>query len=133
MSLFSFLSHKKKKDPKPPLPSWDEIVSVMYNKQLNRYVDEEVVDVLYAPDRAKRFVLLRSNKGYFKYCYEEIHPFTEEEWMYVSGEDNLLPAIWETPGSWQGTSLYASLEDTWKELKLSPEYKLFFENHKSSD
>ena len=56
-----------------------------------------------------------------------ITSFTEEEWMYVSRSGDSLPAIWEPSGSRHGTSLYATLEDTWKELKLSPEYKMYFQ------
>lgn len=88
MNLLSFLSKEKKKIPAlPPLPSWSEAVSVMYNKQLNCFGDE-LVDVLYTPDKTKRFVLLKSDKGYFRFVYEELHPFTEEEWMYVSRGKN---------------------------------------------
>ncbi len=126
MNLLSFLSKEKKKIPAPPpLPSWSEAVSVMYNKQLNCFGDE-LVDVLYTPDKTKRFVLLKSDKGYFRFVYEELHPFTEEEWMYVSRGKNPVPAIWEPPAGWQGSSLFGTLEDTWKELKLSPEYKQYF-------
>ena len=126
MNLLSFLSKEKKKMPAPPpLPSWSEAVSVMYNKQLNCFGDE-LVDVLYTPDKTKRFVLLKSDKGYFRFVYEELHPFTEEEWMYVSRGKNPVPAIWEPSAGWQGTSLFGTLEDTWKELKLSPEYKQYF-------
>ena len=127
MILFSFLFQKKKPIPEPPpRPSWSETVSIMYHKQLDCFGDE-VVDVLYTPDKTKRFVLLKSDKGYFKFIYEELHSFTGEEWMYVSRGNNPLPAIWEPSAGWQGTSLYATLEDTWKELKLSPEYKLYYE------
>ncbi len=133
MNLLSFLFQKKKQYPEPPpLPSWGETVSVMYNKQLNCFGDK-LVDVLYTPDKTKRFVLLKSDKGYFRYVYEELHSFTEEEWMYVSRGKNPLPAIWEPSAGWQGTSLFGTVEDTWKELKLSPEYKQYFLVADSSD
>ncbi len=131
VSLLSFLNRKKKQVPESPtLPSWNEAVSVMFNKQLNCYGDE-LVNVLYTPDKTKRFVLLKNNKGYFRFVYEELHPFTEEEWMYVSRGDNPVPAIWEPSAGWQGSSLFGSLEETWKELKLSPEYKCYFEGTRS--
>ena len=73
MNLLSFLSKEKKKMPAPPpLPSWSEAVSVMYNKQLNCFGDE-LVDVLYTPDKTKRFVLLKSDKGYFRFVYSQLN------------------------------------------------------------
>ena len=80
--LFSLRRKKKQAFEPCPRPSWSETVSIMFDKQLC-YADE-VVDVIYAPDKTKRFVLLKSDKGYFRFVYEELHPFTEEEWMYVS-------------------------------------------------
>ena len=126
--------HKKKKQTReiPSRPCWDEIISIMYNKQLNGF-DAKVIEVLYSSDKTRRFVLLKDNNGVFRYCFEELHPFSEEEWMYVSRSGAILPAIWETPSSWQGTSLYATLEDMRKELELSPEYKLYFKQEVSDD
>lgn len=128
MNLISLLFQNNKQTPESlSLPSWSDTVSIMYNKQLDCFGDE-LIDVLYTSDRTKRFVLLKSSKGYFRYVYEELHSFTEEEWKYVSSGKNPLPATWEPSPGWQGTSLYGTLEDTWKELKLSPEYKSYFEN-----
>ena len=112
-------------DPLPPIPQWEEIVSMMFDKGLDFFRDE-IAEVIYNTDRTKRFVILKSSNGYYKYAYEEIYAFDEEEWMYVGRQPDALPAIWMEPISWQGTSLYFKFDDALKEIRVSPEYKAYF-------
>ena len=111
--------------PLPPIPMREEIVSMMFDKGLDSFCDM-VVKVIYSHDNTKRFVILKSANGYFKYAYEEIYTFNEEEWMYIGRQPDALPAMWMEPNSWQGTSLYFNYDETLKEIRVTPEYKTYF-------
>lgn len=126
MGFLSKLFHRKEPtNILSPIPPWSNIVNIMYDKNLESFVDE-VVQVIYNPDRTKRFVILKSEQGYYKYAYEEIHAFDEEEWMYISKQPDALPAMWIQPGNDKGTSFYSSEEDAMKEIEASHEYKTYF-------
>ncbi len=50
-------------DSKPmrPMPSWDKIVELLYDKNLDSFRDE-VINVLYSKDNAMRYVVLKDKK-----------------------------------------------------------------------
>ncbi len=98
---------------------------MMYDKGLSTFCDE-IAEVIYNRDRTKRFVVLKSINGYYKYAYEELYAFDEEEWMYIGRQPDALPAMWMEPNSWQGTSLYFNYDETLKEIRVTPEYKTYF-------
>ena len=100
---------------------------MMYDKGLSTFCDE-IAEVIYNRDRTKRFVVLKSINGYYKYAYEELYAFDEEEWMYIGTQPDALPAMWMAPNSWQGTSLYFNYDDTLKEIRVTPEYRTYFCN-----
>ena len=108
----------------PPMPSWEEIVKIMYDKNLA--FGEEIVKVIYSQDKTNRFVVLKSEKGFYTYCFETIFPFDEEEWKYVSQDKDALPAQWETPAVAASYSLFETEEIAMRELLCTPEYKKFF-------
>ena len=111
--------------PIPPMPSWNEIVELMYDKNLDLFCDE-VIKVFYSKDKSMRYVILRDEKGIFKYHLEEIYQFDEEEWKYVCSGEDALPAMWESHSGNCGSSLFANVEDLTKDLKSQPEYKQYF-------
>ena len=43
----------------------------LYDKAL-QFANDEIKKVIYSNDRSKRFILLKSEKGFYKYIYEEI-------------------------------------------------------------
>ena len=57
--------------PIPPTPSWDTIVELLYDKNLDSFCDE-VINVLYSKDNAMRYVVLKDEKGIFTYQLEAI-------------------------------------------------------------
>ena len=78
----------------------DEIVKSLYDKKLV-YSDElKICKVIYNKDNSKRFVILESKKGFFKYTYEEICVFDELDWndhyCYI---ENIKPGWWEPKDS----------------------------------
>lgn len=125
MGIFARLFRKKEEPPVPPIPPWAEIVETMYGRELDS-LGGEVAAVLYSTDRTKRFVVLKSEKGFFKYEYEELTPFDEEEWRYVSRRPGALPAMWLPPISRQGISIYESFEAAMREIRAEPIYRAFF-------
>ena len=76
---------KRTKQTSPiPMPPYDEIVKSLYDKELV-YSDElKICKVIYNKDNSKRFVILESKKGFFKYTYEEICVFDDlHHWPFL--------------------------------------------------
>lgn len=117
----------KRNQPKeiPSPPSWDKVVEIMYDMSLDAFGDE-VVGVIYSKDKAKRYVILKDEKGLFSYQLEAIYQFDEDEWQYIFTDDNTLPAMWEPFCGVISKSVFANEEDLRKELEAEPEYKLYF-------
>lgn len=106
------------------MPSWEEIVPMMYDKGLDGRLDE-IVQVIYNSDRSKRFIILKSEHGYYKYIYEVLHQFDEEERMYIGNRPGALPAKREPIGN-SRVSLFSDVDGVPENMKASPEYKLHF-------
>ena len=112
--------------PVRPKPSWPEIVELMYDKGLSFPV-YDVVKVVYSPDKKKRLVLLKSkNHGLYKYQFEYIYSFVEDEWAYVSYQPDALPGVWMSFGN-PGNSLFGTEQEAWNEATGSTAYKRCFE------
>ena len=107
-----------------PMPSWEEIVPMMYDKGLDGWSDE-IVQVVYSPEHSERFIIMKSEHGYYKYVYEILHQFDEEEWMYIGSQLGALPAMWEPVGD-NCVSLFSGMEEALEAIKALPEYKLHF-------
>ena len=45
-------------EPVPPMPSWDKIVELLYDKNLDSFCDE-VINVFYSKDKSMRYVVLK--------------------------------------------------------------------------
>lgn len=125
MKLFNRLLRKKQKKELPPMPSWETIVEMMYDKQLDAFADE-VTNVIYSNDRSMRYVILKNEKGFFTYQLEAIYQCDEYDWSYVCYNDNALPALWEPFRGIVGKSFFEKPEELLKELKAEPEYKNYF-------
>ena len=117
-----FRNFRKEKPVVPKMPEWNEIVEMLYDKSLNCFGDE-VVKVIYSKDRAKRYIVLKSDKGFFTYLLEKIYQLDEEEWGYRSSYD-LTPAFWQVVDNGR-KSIFTSLEDALKEMEQEAEYKIF--------
>ena len=111
--------------PVPPMPPWEDVISLMYNRGLDALCGE-VIRVFYSGDKSKRCVVLKDEKGFFKYHFEELYQFDEQEWKYTHKDQNTLPAMWETLPSQCGGSLFEREEDLMRDLVLQPEYKQYF-------
>lgn len=125
MNLIKKLFRKKVSKDIPPMPPWETIVEMMYDKDLDCF-DGEVAMVLYSKDRSKRYVVLKYEKGHFTYQFEVICQYDEEEWKYVHPFD--LPATWEpTFDENIGKSYFENTEDLLREIKSEPAYRMYFE------
>lgn len=109
----------------PSMHSWDKIVEMLYDKQLDSFCDE-VINVFYSKDNSMRYVVLKDERGIFTYQLEAIYQFDEDEWKYICANDNALPAMWESYSGKCESSLFANEEDLMKELKTQPEYNKYF-------
>ena len=117
---------KKKKVDIPPMPPYDEIVKSLYDKELD-YPDS-ICQVIYSKDNSKRFVILESDKGFFKYTYEEVCVFDELDWTsYYAYIENIKPGWWEPKDRSFAYSFFGTKEEALEALKRETEYKQFFE------
>ena len=110
--------------PVPPMPSWVNIVELLYDRNLDSFSDE-VINVLYSKDKSMRYVILKDEKDIFTYQLEAIYQFDEDEWKYICSYDDELPAMWESYFGNVGSSLFANEEDLMNDLKSQPEYKQY--------
>ncbi len=125
MNFFAKLFKKKQMSEISPMPSWETIIQVMYDKNLDAFADE-VVDVIYSKDRSMRYVVLKEDNGLFTYQLEVIYQFDEDEWRYSCSNENAIPAMWEPFRGIGGKSFFNSMEDLLKEIENEPEYKQYF-------
>ena len=117
-----FRKFRKEKRTVPKMPEWNEIVEMLYDKNLD-FLDSKVEKVIYSKDKSKRYVVLKSDKGFFSYRLEKIYQLDEEEWSYRCSFD-LTPAFWQDVDN-GSKSIFSTLEDALNELKQEAEYKFF--------
>ena len=117
-----FRKFRIKKRIVPPMPEWNEIVEMLYDKNLDCF-DDEIVRVIYSKDKAMRYIVLKSGTGFFSYRLEKIYQLDEEEWSYRCSFD-LTPAFWQDV-DYGNKSIFSTLEDALNELKQEAEYKFF--------
>lgn len=122
--LKSLFGKKKKIDaPLPPIPPFEEMVEYLYDKKLP--VEKgEIIKVIYSKDRSKRFIVLKSNKGFYKYICEEICIYDMLDWEYFAFVNNAYPAWWETV--LEEKSFFGTVEEAMYALILEAEYKNYF-------
>ena len=126
MNFFTKLFKKKLKEEIPPMPSWETVVEMMYDKHLDAFSDE-IAKVIYSKDRSMRYVVLKDEKGFFTYQLEAIYQYDEDEWKYICSYDNSLPAMWEPFRGIVGKSFFENMDELLKELNAEPEYKSYFQ------
>ncbi len=116
-----FKRFRKEKRVVPKMPEWNELVEMLYNKNLE-FLDSTVEKVIYSKDKSKRYVVLKSDKGFFNYRFQKIYQYTEEEWSYSSNFD-IIPGFWQEADN-KNISLFSSFEDALNELEQEAEYKI---------
>lgn len=126
MNFFDRLFKRKLKASISPMPSWETVIEMMYDKHLDAFSDE-VVKVIYSKDCSMRYVVLKDEKGFFTYQLEAIYQFDEDEWKYICSHDNALPAMWEPFRGIVGKSVFEKIDELLQELKAEPEYKSYFQ------
>lgn len=130
MSLFSKIFSKRKNSAViPQIPPFSEIVVMMYDKSLSFSEDLQLVKVIYNEEKTKRFILLKSVNGYYKYTYEELCVFDEEEWMYICNQENAFPAWWAPKDRSFAYSFFGTEEEALSMLMQEGEYRQYFDNN----
>lgn len=128
MKWLKKLFQREKATPIEP-PPWEEIVEIMYDKDLGGHMDE-VAEVIYSRDRSKRYVVLKSNKGFYKFDYEELQPLDEEELMWTNADSSdpkdCIFALW-LPHDTSCRSFYGTLDEARRGISSHGAYKIYFE------
>ncbi len=110
------------------MPPYDEIVKSLYDKELNYPDSIKICQVIYSKDKSKRFVILESNKGFFKYTYEEVCVFDELDWTsHYAYIENIKPGWWEPKDRSFAYSFFGTEKEAFEALKCETPYKQFFE------
>lgn len=112
---------RKKVDQKARRPSWEETVELMQREGL-RFADE-IVEVLFSPDKVHRCVITKSNDGLLSYTFEYLEAY-DEELLNMMPTD--APHAYWVPNSF-GT-VFDDMEILMRELKAEPLYKIHFDN-----
>ena len=73
-----------------------------------------------------RYVVLKNEKGYCTYQLEAIYQYDEDEWKYLSAQEDVLPALWEPFRGIVGKSIFENMDDLLKEIKAEAEFKHYF-------
>lgn len=118
---------KKNKKTIPPI---EEIANALYDKQLS-FTDYEIIKVIYNSDKTKRFIILKSLNGFYKYTYEEICVLNEDEWKYCCNDANAYPAFWETRDKSSAYSFFGTENEAFLSMKQESEYILHFDREDS--
>ena len=130
MGLFSNLVKINKNDTNiPPIPPFSEIVEMMFDKSLSFSENLQVIKVIYNEEKTKRFIVLKSINGYYKYTYEELCVVDEEEWMHIYNLENPVHAWWEPMDRSFAYSFFGTEEESLKMLMQEVEYKHYFDKN----
>ena len=112
------------------IPPINEIADALYDKQLS-FTDEKIVKVIYSTDKTKRFIILKSSNGFYKYTYEEICVLDADEWKYCCNDDNAYPAFWEIKDKFCGQSFFGTENEAILSMKQESEYILHFDGERN--
>lgn len=126
MKWFKKRFFKRRKANNPPMPPYSEIVQSLYDKDLSFSDGLTPVRVLYSKDKAKRFIILKSDKGFFKYTYEKIYVYDEYEWHFICNEENACPACWLPYDYMYSYSFFGTEKDAMSALVAESDYKMYF-------
>jgi hypothetical protein len=116
---------KRKKAGLSPMPSYSEIVESLYGRYPSFVEGITVKRVIYSKDRAKRFIIIKSDKGFYKYLYEEICVCDADEWEMISAIEGAEPACW-APKNTIGASFFENERDAEIAITFEPEYSDYF-------
>ena len=121
-----FFKRKKQIDP-IPMPSYAEIVKSLYDKKPVYSDALKICKIIYSKDNSKRFIVLESKKGFFKYTYEEVCVFDEIDWTsHYCYIENIEPGWWEPKDSAFAYSFFGTEKEAMIALKSEPVYEQFF-------
>lgn len=112
------------------IPPINEIADALYDKQLS-FTDEKIVKVIYSTDKTKRFIILKSSNGFYKYTYEEICVLDADEWKYCCNYENAYPAFWEIKDKFCGQSFFGTENEAILSMKQESEYILHFDGERN--
>ncbi|MDE6475109.1 MAG: hypothetical protein K2L70_08430 [Clostridia bacterium] len=113
-----------KKQTEIPKPTWEEIVSMMYDEDLCCQEDYEIVQVIYSADKEHRYVISKSDTNRLTYEYQKLQVYDEEEMAYFPSGS--LPAYW-LPIENVAKPIFDDINILMRELKAEPQYKTFFD------
>ena len=126
MKLFDQIFLKNENQTPPPLPSWEEVVEALYDKDLDSF-PHDVIEVLYSRDRSERYVILKSKAGFYTYLFQRLCTWDKDDWENLFSHKNIAPGWWEEPLLRDNQkSFMGSLEELKAELFAEVDYQQHF-------
>lgn len=123
--MFRRIFNKKERASIPPIPPIEQLAEELYNKSLT-ICGYEVVRVIYNKDNTKRFIVLKSEEGFYKYTYEEIEILDEDEWILCCNIPDACPAYWMPKDKAYAYSFFGTENEAVISLKQETEYLQYF-------
>ena len=120
--------HKKTNRPSSPvpMPTWEETVEIMYDRDIQSSYTREIIRVIYSADRAMRYLVIRNNdSALFYYELERLYQYDAFEWQYFGKQENALPGYW-APDNCPIRSIFDSVDLLMNELTKEPDYIAYF-------
>ncbi len=102
-------------------PYFKHCDAVKYMQDKGMTFDYEIVKVISSKDEEKRFVILKDNRGTFRFVYQVLHCFDEDEWKYIGCSEETNPGVWQSWGRF--AEVFDCLDTALGEIKATPEYK----------
>lgn len=110
---------------KKPLPPWEEIVEMCYDKQLDCYEDY-MEKVIYSKSKDFRAIIFKTSTDIYTVSYEKLYPWDEEdEYEMIEYWSGGLPGYWGgfSTSAVSTNSFYDSLKTAEREIFSMPEFK----------
>ncbi len=122
MSIFQKLFPAKKQPQQNS--AWEETVASMHDQDLDSF--DGVQNSVYSKDGARRFVILLSPDGRYRYEYQELIPYSQEEREFFAQMGRTSGAYWSIDCTKSESPGWPAPEDVLREMQQEKEYKKYF-------
>ncbi len=123
MSIFEkFFSRRRAENA--PLSPWEQTIEDMRDQDLDCF--DGVVEAVYSKDSTRRFVILQGADGRFRYEYQELRPYTQEEREFFAQAGRPADAFWTIDCTKSECPGWLTAEDARREMQNEKEYKEYF-------
>ncbi len=123
MSIFEkFFSRRRAESA--PLSPWEQTIEDMREQDLDCF--DGVVEAVYSKDSSRRFVIVQGPDGRYRYEYQELRSYTQEEREFFAQAGRPAEAFWTIDCTKSERPGWPAAEDARREMQNEKEYKKYF-------